>query len=172
MTVIEGVADAYRHTANWPQGMNDWTVEEYTSHVTSKLKTLGAALHCADLAPPYRMKLVGCQDIENGVSLRVEPATADENRRIRRLRDKIAAEALGFRHPGHDAYEFHVSVAYLLQSLGDKERASLKAESEGQIIGLCLEFELGSLEFCLFDNMYAFNRQFYMSSIEKHFGTA
>ena len=162
MTVIEGVTDAYRHSEDSPQGMNDWTVEEYTSHITSKLKALGADLHRAGLAPPYHMKLMGCQDIENGISLRVEPATAYENCRIRRLRDKIAAEAFGFRHPSHDVYEFHVSVAYLLQKMEDKEKANLKTELEEQIMGLAVEFELGSPEFCLFDNMYAFDRQFYL----------
>lgn len=144
--------------------MNGWSLDEYTRHIVPKLKMLGATLHNAGLAPPYRMKLAGCQDIVNGVALRVEPATAEESSRIRRLRDVIATEGLGFRQPGHDVYEFHVSVAYLLKYLDNEERHSLKKELEEHIMRWPLEFELGSPEFCLFDDMHAFYRQFYLST--------
>lgn len=163
MTIIEGVTDSYRNAGNWPQDMKSWPVEKYTEHIIPNLKSLSVTLHDAGLAAPYRMKVVGCQDIVNGVAFRVEPVTAEENSRIRRLRDIIAVEGLGFRHAGHDVYEFHISLAYVLQNLDATERNNLKKELEERLGGVPLEFELGSPEFCLFDNMYNFRRQFYIA---------
>lgn len=44
----------------------------------------------------------------------LKPADEGTRERLAALRDRIA-ERTGVRHPGHDAYRFHVSAAYILE---------------------------------------------------------
>lgn len=158
MTIIEGVTDAHREETQWPPGESTLPVQEHTTAVAAKLCKLNQSLVEEGLAAPYRMRAVSFQPLTTGIALRLEAASSEEDGRIRRLRDRLADEGLGFRMPGHNTYQFHVSVAYLVWHLDDSEKEALEARLEEQLAGFqqSLEFELGSAEFCVFDDMFAF----------------
>lgn len=164
MTIIEGVTDVYREEALWPPLKNTVPVQDYTAEVSAKLKQLDQSLVEEGLTAAYCMRVDGFQPLTAGIALRLEATSSDEDTRVRRLRDRIADEALGFRMPGHDNYEFHVSIAYLLQHLSDSEQTALGTELEGCLHGFRqLEFGLDSAEFCVFDDMFAFHRQSFIA---------
>jgi hypothetical protein len=84
-----------------------------------------------------------------------DPATADA---LASFRDRVA-EATGVRHPTHDHYRFHVSLAYLLVDLEPEEqrawerfRARIDADLQRRFDGLTLP----SPRLVFFDTMCAF----------------
>lgn len=167
MTILEGVTDKYRQPELWPAGKNNLTIEEYTDLITPKLKDIGRKLESEGLAPPYQMKAVGFKKPVNNIGIRLEAATPAEEKRMRRLRDRLS-EAMGFRFPTHDTYVFHVTLGYTLRFLTEEEQKQLQAELEDQLKRWPTLFELNSPEFCLFDDMFAFDTQFL---IEKEGGS-
>jgi hypothetical protein len=50
-----------------------------------------------------------------------EGATPEEEKRMRRLRDRLA-DTMGFRAPNHDSYEWHLSVCYFLRHIDGEGR--------------------------------------------------
>lgn len=169
MTIIEGVCKAHREETQWPPSKNMLSVEEYTTDVADKLIRLNQSLVEEGLAAPYYMRVTSFQPLTSGIALRLEAASSKEDARIRRLRDRIADEGLGFRVPSHKTYEFHVSVAYLLRHLDDAERKALGERLEAELANFqqsSLEFELGSAEFCVFDDMFAFHRLLFIADEE------
>ncbi|KAF5973126.1 RNA ligase/cyclic nucleotide phosphodiesterase [Fusarium bulbicola] len=81
----------------------------------------GLVLEEEGLAPPYRMRAIGFQIGRFGMALDIVGATNEEERRMRRLRDRLA-DSFGFRAPNHLTYRFHVSIAYLIRWMGDEEK--------------------------------------------------
>ena len=90
-------------------------------------------------------------------------ADAAEERRLRALRDRLA-EAAGLTHrPGHDAYMFHVTLAYLIAWPGAEEAARIDHlihGAEGALAAALPRIRLGAPEVCLFTDMTAFRPQF------------
>ncbi|KAH6607798.1 rna ligase cyclic nucleotide phosphodiesterase [Trichoderma cornu-damae] len=140
MTVLDGVREAECEPGMWPPGLEKQPLDECTQHFSSRLRRLGLELADEGLAPPYRMRVRGFDGAVVGIGLEVEGATADEEKRMRRLRDRLA-DALGFRAPNHETEELGRVFARHLPAL------------QG-------EFELGPVEFCTFENMHAFARLF------------
>lgn len=107
------------------------------------------------------MKVVGVVVSETGIGIALQGVMHEEDKRIRQLRDQIAG-ALWLRHPGHDTYKFHASLAYFVQNLESNEREELKGGLERELAQRSLMFDLASAEFCLFKDMSHFDRQFYI----------
>ncbi|KAK3329794.1 RNA ligase/cyclic nucleotide phosphodiesterase [Apodospora peruviana] len=159
MTVFEGVCDKVRSPAGfWPCDLaTDATLEECTKHFAVKLKNFELETG----TPPYRCRITGFSDLEVGVGVHVEFETADEERRVRRLRDRLA-ERLEIRHPQHDRYKLHLSMAYLLRHLTEEQKRELTGVLMGHFEEMPKRFELGRPEFCTFENMMRFDRLFYL----------
>mgnify|MGYP005988199969 CR=1 FL=1 len=98
---------------------------------------------------------------ETGIGLGLQGATEEGDKRIRRLRDHLAG-ALGFRHPGHETCKFHASLAYFVQTLNAGEQQDFKKDLEQELARSPLAFDLGSAAFCVFNNVFHFDRQFYI----------
>ncbi|OAA61294.1 RNA ligase/cyclic nucleotide phosphodiesterase [Niveomyces insectorum RCEF 264] len=166
MTVLDGVREAECEPGMWPEGREKEPLDACTQAFAASLQQqlTAAALAAEGLQPPYRMRVCGFHSNGTGFGLRLEGATAAEEARMRRLRDRIA-DAFGFRAPNHTTYRFHATIAYLRQFLdpgegGDvAEWNKLFAELEPKIQ---MEVELGPVEFCTFEDMYAFSRLFYL----------
>lgn len=93
-------------------------MEDCNAVFTSKL----ADFDLAEARPPYRFRVARFLDLEAGIAVRLVPVDHDEERRMRRLRDRLAGR-LGVRRPEHEGYEFHLGLGYLLRWLGvDEER--------------------------------------------------
>ncbi|KAB5578662.1 RNA ligase/cyclic nucleotide phosphodiesterase [Coniochaeta sp. 2T2.1] len=157
MTVLDGVREAEREPGMWPADMAKQSLAECTAEFAPRLRRLGLALESEGLAPPYRMRVLGFDRAVVGIGLEVEGATPEEDRRMWRLRDRLA-DTLGFRAPNHETYRFHVSMAYLLRHIDGAERDELDRVFAQMLPEVQVDFELGAVEFCSFDNMYAFPR--------------
>ncbi|KAI8270215.1 hypothetical protein K4K58_011616 [Colletotrichum sp. SAR11_239] len=155
MTVFEGVCDQVRKPGYWP---SDLPLEAPLEECNSKfVKALGA-FHLGDEhAPPYKMTVRGFDPLEIGIGVWLDGRTPAETERLRSLRNKLA-DKLNIRHPIHDGYGFHLSVAYLLRHLTDEQNRELLALLLNHFEDMPKEFELSAPEFCTFENMFAFKR--------------
>ncbi|KAH7363391.1 RNA ligase/cyclic nucleotide phosphodiesterase [Plectosphaerella cucumerina] len=162
MTVFDGVREQECEPGMWPPGLAKKPLAEATAAFAERLRVFGPQLEAEGLAPPYRMKSTGIEfPAPVGIGLQVVGATPEEEKRMRRLRDRLS-DVLGFKAPNHEVYGFHVTIAYFLRHFdGDDgvELGELLCELEKP---LDVEFELGAVEFCTFDTMLAFPRLFYL----------
>ena len=157
MTLFEGVCDQVRKPGFWPSDLAiDAPLEECDALFTEKLASFD--LQCD---PPYQMSITGFDPLEVGIGVHIEPNAPPEAARLRRLRDRLA-DVLQVRHPGHDSYGLHLSMAYLLRHLTEEQKIELSALLHDHLRNMPVEFELGTPEFCKFENMYAFKHQFYL----------
>ncbi|RFU75845.1 rna ligase cyclic nucleotide phosphodiesterase [Trichoderma arundinaceum] len=161
MTVVDGVRDTECEPGMWPPGMEKQPLEECTKEFSQRLRQLGPELEKEGLAPPYKMRVRGFDPAVVGIGLEIEGATAEEEKRMRRLRDRLA-DILGFRAPNHETYGFHISMAYLMRHIDGENRELLNEVFAQHLPALQREFDLGPVEFCTFENMYAFARLFYL----------
>jgi len=158
MTVLEGARDKVREPGHWPADLPlDTPLDICTAHFERKLANFQL-----DAPLPFRMRIVEFSARrDSGATVRLEPIDGAENRKLRCLRDRIA-DLLQIRAPGHEQYGFHVTLAYLMNWMSEEqteEYLSLQPD--------CLRFlqknvpvlELDAPEFCVFNDMYAFDMQ-------------
>jgi len=156
MTVFEGVCDKVRAPGYWPAHI------ETLKYCTSLFATRLRKFDLGQSKPPYRLKITGFDPLEIGIGVSVEGKGMMEDRRIRDVRDRLA-DVLEIRHPNHETYGFHLSVAYLLRHLTDEQEADLTDLLMEHWEGMPKEFEFErGPEFCTFENMFAFDRLFYL----------
>jgi hypothetical protein len=91
-------------------------------------------------------------------SLHISPVNDSENTKLRALRDRLADDVFRFRAPDHDAYGFHVTVAYQLAQLTPGEEKQHQAMMNHYLPAMinANSMELGIPEFCIFRDMYRF----------------
>lgn len=99
-----------------------------------------------------------------GIGLILEGAGPEEERRMRRLRDRLA-DTMGFRAPNHESYEWHMSVCYFLRHIDGDDRRDLNELLQAVLPQIVSEFELGAVEFCTFEDMHWFSRLLYLGDI-------
>ncbi|KAK2774068.1 hypothetical protein CKAH01_13291 [Colletotrichum kahawae] len=159
MTVFEGVCDQVRKPGFWP---SDLSLDAPLEDCNSRFKKALSAFDLGDVhAPPYKMTVRGFGPLEIGIGVRLDGRTPAETERLRSLRNKLA-DRLNIRHPIHDGYGFHLSVAYLLRHLTDEQNRELEALLLSHFEDMPKNFELGAPEFCTFENMFAFERVFFL----------
>ncbi|CAO2649979.1 Nn.00g012710.m01.CDS01 [Neocucurbitaria sp. VM-36] len=69
---------------------------------------------------------------------------------------------MAFRAPRHDSYGFHITLAYFLRHMDEKDSAELDRMVLENLEALNREFILGAVEFCTFENMQSFSRLFFL----------
>jgi hypothetical protein len=157
MTVFEGVCDEIREPDLWPQDLSrNAPFDECNALFDKKLRRFD--LNCT---PPYRMRIGGWRSLVNGIMLRLLPMDEAEEQRLRGLRNRLSA-LLQIRSPSHDTYGFHLSFAYLVKSPSTSEEAGLGALLEDSLPLIPDQIDFGLPEFCCFDDMFEFRRQFYL----------
>jgi hypothetical protein len=161
MTVFDGIREKESEPDMWPEDLEKAPLSEATVDFSRRLRNFGKHLESEDLAPPYQMRVVGFERDQCGMGFEIVGATPEEERRMRRLRDRLA-DTLGFRAPNHERYRFHISVAYLLMPISGKDKAELQSLQASLLPQVLTEFELGAVEFCTFKNMEAYTRCFYL----------
>jgi hypothetical protein len=162
MTVFGGANDPDRRPGVWPADLPlDLPMAECDRILGERLRAF--RLEC-DL--PFRMKVdlsePGPQ--ERPLTLRLLPYDDAENAKLRRLRDRLA-QTLAIRSPTHDAYRFHVTLAYLIRWLTPDEQAAFRDTLmawQQVVAAACPVIELGAPEYCTLKDMFAFSRQFYL----------
>lgn len=149
MTVFQGTIEGRRAAPFWPGGMAlDAPIDETTQVLATRLEGFAPA-------EPFAVKLVEVTPL----GLVVAGATGEDERWLRTLRDRLA-EAFGYRHPDHDDYTFHVTLAYVKKWLpAGAEDVYLPALDA---IGRDFAAEIPALElappaFCSFRDMNLFS---------------
>lgn len=101
MTVFQGTIEGRRQHGYWPNGVSaEAPIEETTRFFLERLEDFPPA-------PPFRMTLTAVTPL--GVVL--TGATAEDERVVRKLRDELTVP-FDYRHPDHDSYRFHITLAY------------------------------------------------------------
>ncbi|KAJ6466277.1 RNA ligase/cyclic nucleotide phosphodiesterase [Mycena sanguinolenta] len=159
MTVFELACDAVRVPGRWPDDLPmDASLEDCTALFERKLSSFD--LQCD---PPYRVSMTGFYPLVGIIGVRLEPDTADENARIRGLRDRLS-NLLHIRAQGHATYGLHVTMAYLLRVLTREQDEELRKILADHFDGMPKQFQLGAPEFCTFEDMFSFKRLLYLES--------
>lgn len=160
MTVFGGANDQDRARQPWPQGVPiDAPIETCNAMLAQRLSDvrLGCEL-------PFRM-VVDERSAANRVSpitLHLQPADAGEAAKLRQVRDRIA-DALKMRAPDHDRYQFHITIGYQIDwftAAEQKEYEAAMLRWRTRLMAESVVFELGAPEYCVFEDMFSFRRQF------------
>lgn len=148
MTLIQGVLHNRRKVDYWPADLPlDASVETVTDLYMQRLADFthrGGFAMVPETMTPLGLTLVG--------------ATPEDRRMLETWRNDLT-ERFGYRHPDHDDYVFHITLAYLVRWLPDDavdvyDRAL--ADCLDHINAEVVEIELGEIAFCSFDDMKHF----------------
>ncbi len=149
MTVFEGICDAHRHDDRWPQDVDPaLSVDAVSAQFLPQVQGL----------PLPVASMVRAHGIFGGFSVSLTGATPAEDAALRAARDTLAA-ATGIHRANHDAYEFHITLAYLIRWLTADEAAQvmdLAADVHADLLLAAPGIALAGVEFCRFDDMHAF----------------
>lgn len=149
MTLFSGVGGEPLDPDDWPEGLDrGLPLEEVTRLFIDRLDGFTA---------PSGLR-ISLPHLHAGYSMMVRPEGVEVEDKLRSLRAQLR-ELTGLSRADHDSYRFHVTLAYRLRFMTRKE-----AE---EVIRKCAEIlaphrealsdvRLGPLEFCQFENMYAF----------------
>jgi hypothetical protein len=162
MTVFEGVTDHIRAPLAWPADVQlDAPVDQCTRRFEQKLARFDPACEL-----PLRMVIADGSAQHSAGVMTLTPIDAEENRKLRTLRDRLS-DCLSIRHPIHNDYVFHITLAYPIKAMTPAATdAYLKQQAA------CFEWirrqvpvvEFGPPEFCVFDDMHAFETRLYLGS--------
>ncbi|KAK4190576.1 RNA ligase/cyclic nucleotide phosphodiesterase [Podospora australis] len=168
VTLFEGVCDQVHHGPPgvfWPQGVPvDAPLEECTSLLIGKLGTGSAVSATGGSLDDFGLRVTGINPRFVVIGVDVSCADAGEQEKIRNLREKLS-KVLGIRHPGHDLYRLHISLAYFIRWPGEEELEALSVLLKEHLEGMSEKekgVRLGRPEFCRFKDMFAFERLFYL----------
>lgn len=152
MTVIRGMNDQVRTDAFWPPALRrDAPMTEVDDYLT-------AAIASVPMPGPIRMRFRGIQVNEEDFRVLLSPADDEQMQIIRRFRD-AAADAIGLRLPGHDAYTCHITLAYTRIVPEGKDAVRLQALTDemARLILAQPVFETTRPYTAYYDNMLAFS---------------
>ena len=148
MTLFQGIIEHRRLADYWPPDLSFETpIDDMTALMQARLTYFSAP-------PPFRVKIIGLRPL----GLTVEGATAEDRRIMSVWRDAFA-DILGYRHPDHDSYEFHITLSYFIRGLSDVALPVWQAAlSEGlaEIVAEAPVLELSPPALCAFADMNHF----------------
>lgn len=163
MTIFGGANDKERRYPLWPAGLPlDLPMARCSEILGDRLRDV----HLTDDAPPYRMRvnLAEPPASETPLTIRLHPADADTERRLRTLRDRLS-KVMGIREPDHDRYQFHITLGYQFAAMADGETRAFRAALarwKDELARRVPIITLGAPEYCVLADMFAFKRQFYI----------
>lgn len=159
MTVFEGVIDEQRKPPFWPvEVAKDASVQACTDYFTERLIDF-------DLDDEFELRMqVDDFNVhkDSGATIRLVPASVQENKKLRDLRDRLA-QRLGIRAPDHDQYGFHISLGYLVKWMTDAQTLEYAAVQQKCLTFLRETLEVFALDaprFCTFNDMLTFDDKF------------
>ena len=152
MTVLRGLNDQVRTDAFWPAALDRAAsmdaVDDYVS----------AAVASVSMPGPIRMKFRGVRVNAEDFRVLLSPADEEQQKILRTFRDE-AADAIGLRLPGHDAYTYHITLAYtrLVPEGEAAERLQALVKDMEAYIGNQAAFETTPPYMAYYDDMLAFS---------------
>lgn len=153
MTVFDLICDQRRVPENWSEMIPlDAPLNEVESTITLALESLEFPRR------RLRMRFGGLGPFHTTLHVLLDPADWATRKALAGLREEIS-RVTGVRHPTHDGYRFHVSLAYLLQPLSTQDKSdflSYTAEIESRLEAVFSTLRLGQPELVLFEDMHDF----------------
>lgn len=148
MTLFQGILDRRRSHPFWPQGIAlDTSVDATTTLFSRRLETF-------EPGPSFAVEAIAV--LPSGII--VDGVTPADRHALARWRNRLA-EAFGYRHPDHDAYEFHITFAYPVRWLEPAELVEWRKLLDQLLVSIRLEapvLELRAPAFCRFEDMNRF----------------
>ncbi len=149
MTLFQGIIEYRRLPEYWPAGIPlDTPIDEMTEIMAERLEAF-------TMFEPFQVEVVGARP----AGLLVDGATERDRKAMRAWRDAFA-DLLGYRHPDHDDYYFHITFDYVIERLEDEALPRWQAmldEVTADIRRQMPILELDPPAFCSFDDMNHFH---------------
>lgn len=148
MTLFQGIIEYRRKPGFWPEGIAlDAPIDEMTDIMAERLEQLS-------VFEPFQVEVTRARPS----GLLVDGASERDRKTMRAWRDALAG-LLGYRHPDHDDYPFHITFAYAIDWLADDALPRWQAmldEVAGDIRRKMPILELDPPAFCSFEDMNHF----------------
>ena len=145
MTLFQGILDGRRERPYWPDGVPlDAPMDVMTELMLERLAPYSGGA-------PFGVEVVGAAP----TGLVVQGATEADRRAMAGWRDDLAA-LLGYRHPDHDSYIFHITFAYLIDWFDDAALPDWQDMLDDVLAMIRLQapvLELRAPAFCSFADM-------------------
>ncbi|TDK34397.1 DUF1868 domain-containing protein [Rhizobium deserti] len=149
MTLFQGIIEGRRQPNFWPHDIPlDTPIEETTGIMAARLEALS-------LCEPFQVAVTKARPS----GLIVDGATDGDRKIMRAWRDAFA-DLLGYRHPDHDDYLFHITFAYVIERLEDQALPRWQAmlnEAADTIAQQAPILDLRPPAFCIFEDMNHFH---------------
>lgn len=145
MTLFQGIIEGRRSAPYWPAEVaGDTSIAAMTALYLKRLELFvprtGFAVEVTAVVP---------------TGLIVEGATAADRHAMADWRNGLA-EVFGYRHPDHDSYQFHITMAYMIDWLDDAALPGWLAMLEEALSDIRRRapiIELRAPAFCSFEDM-------------------
>lgn len=153
MTMIQGVCDEDRRPSLWsrylPLDMKLSQVDDFFETKYKEVKQL----------PETRMVFDYIDLSKKAILVRFVPKDEQSAENLKNFRDEVS-DKLGVRFPDHDNYGFHISIAYQLWEMTQKEKENIQKVCETlsqEMKHNKVSFTLQQPEMTYFYNMYTFH---------------
>jgi hypothetical protein len=148
MTLFQGIIEYRRDQPFWPADVPlDTPIDEMTAIMRERLSDF-------QVSTPFRVSVTEARPS----GLLMEGATEADKRALKEWRDALA-DVLGYRHPDHEDYRFHITFAYVIERLSDEALPRWQAmlnEVVADINAATPVLELRPPAFCSFNDMNHF----------------
>ncbi|MCX5577624.1 DUF1868 domain-containing protein [Kaistia terrae] len=148
MTLFQGILEGRRTLPYWPESMAlDSGIDAMTRHYLDRLQDFRDA-------GPFRVKVMDV--VPTGLTV---AGATEADRSIMKAWRNALAESFGYRHPDHDDYSFHVTLAYMIDWIAEDRLPAWEAlfdECRALIAREAPILELRPPAFCSFDDMNHF----------------
>jgi len=148
MTLFQGIIEYRRAQPYWPADVAlDTPIEEMTGIMGERLKAFSGR-------DPFKVAVVKARPS----GLVVAGATERDRAAMRDWRNALA-DLLGYRHPDHETYVFHITFTYVIERLADEALPRWQAMLDDAAAALRAEvpvLELRPPAFCSFGDMNHF----------------
>lgn len=154
MTVIRGVNDLVRTSDFWPRDISE---NADFSLLDERMRTAFASVPTPD---GFMMRFYALKITDEDVRISLVPATDAVARALCAYRNRIA-DVLNLRLPGHDAYTYHITIAYTLYLPLAEDKSFLHRLVDGANRALCHRppFHIGAPYVAYYENMLEFSRE-------------
>lgn len=166
MTLFQGIIEGRRSFPYWPAEVaSDTSIPEMTAIFNKRLELFAGG-------PAFEVEAIAA--LPSG--LVVEGVSAADRHGLAKWRDALA-DVFGYRHPDHDSYQFHITMAYMIDWIDDAALPAWQAmldEVLDDILRRAPVLELRAPAFCSFEDMNWFEelKVFSPSDVQAPTGSA
>jgi hypothetical protein len=151
-----GYADDIKHMSGLTGPYEDWL--EYTK------SALGGLDLDEESRPPYCLEVRRTiPEITHSIALALQPLPGSGS--LLALREELS-EATGIRHPNHDSFKFHITLAYITRVLSEEEKRDIKFVVEEILANAPDDVDFTEVSLCSFEDMQAFNVEVTLADAE------